>query len=62
MLLRYVHEKLSEMGILWEKIPPLWDYFDEELQNFSHCLLRKHTKSYIVPTKICDWIYEYAHV
>ena len=51
MLLRYVHEKLSEMGILWEKIPPLWDYFDEELRNFSRDSRRNDTKKFFCADK-----------
>ena len=32
--------------------PPLWDYFDEELRNFSRDSRRNDTKNSSVPTKI----------
>ena len=32
--------------------PPLWDYVDEELRNFSHDSRRNDTKNSSVPTKI----------
>ena len=48
----YYHQNLTEIEAFRKCPPPLWDYFDEELRNFSRDSRRNDTKNSSVPTKI----------